>query len=186
MKNIFGLLMGIFFFSWLACEDDVEPNATYLSGSCFAENGNVTSSTAILTGYFIGEVNVKSVKEFGFLYSTSSTVQVDDSATQKVALKESFVVNEFDYDGDGYLSTTYKTNLSKLSAGTKYYCCFFVSNGKNIVRSEIGDFTTLPLSRPVLSQAVVDSKGERSLSIHCSIENDGGHSISSCGFSYKP
>lgn len=185
MKNIFGLLMGIFFFSWLACEDDVEPNATYLSGSCFAENGNVTSSTAILTGYFIGEVNVKSVKEFGFLYSTSSTVQVDDSATQKVALKESFVVNEFDYDGDGYLSTTYKTNLSKLSAGTKYYCCFFVSNGKNIVRSEIGDFTTSPLSRPVLSQAVVDSKGERSLSIHCSIENDGGHSISSCGFSYK-
>lgn len=185
MKNILGLLMGIFFFSWLACEDDVEPNVTYLYGSCFAKNENVTSSTAVLTGYFRGEVNVKTVKEFGFLYSTSSTVQVDDSATQKVALKESFVVNDYDYGGDGYLSTTYKTNLSKLSAGTKYYCCFFVSNGKNIVRSEIGDFMTLPLSKPLLGEVIVDSKGEHSLSVHCFIENDGGHDISTCGFSYK-
>lgn len=184
MRNIYGLLIGLFFLSWVACEDDVEPNGTWLYGSCFADTEDVTSSTAILRGYFEGEVNVNTVKKFGFLYSTSSQVQANDSATHEIPLEGTFHVNSsygIDYDETAVFSKA----LSGLSAGTKYYCCFFVSNGKNTIRSEISDFMTLPLTKPVLGEVVEDSKGERTLSVHCFIIDDGGHDIATCGFSYK-
>lgn len=175
-----------------ACEEDVEPEATYIYGRCYANEAEVSSTTATLEGAFEGSVKTTSVKEFGFLYSTSSSLQISDSVTHKVLIKEPFSLI-YDYNNDGALEggQSYSVNLTGLESGTKYYYCMYISNGKNAVKvkgqdEEVNSFTTKALTDPVLGEIEErGERGERSLDIYCRIMDDGGYKINACGFSYK-
>lgn len=172
-----------------ACEEDVEPEVTYIYGQCYVNEAEVLSTTATLEGAFEGSMKTTSVKEFGFLYSTSSALQISDSVTHKVLIKEPFSLR-LDYVSGAEGGQSYIANLTGLEPATKYYYCLFISNGKNVVKvireyEEVNSFTTKALTDPVLGVINEHGVGERSLDIYCHIINDGGHEINACGFSYK-
>lgn len=135
--------------------DSIEPQLT------IGEATDITRSTATLNAHILLKGNT-SQPELHFLYGTSTDMQLK---TESLAPSDGKVTSQ----------------LSDLISNTHYYYCLQSSNGRITLRSGIGEFTTEPGDKPVLSDIELLSKGAVSVILGYSITDDGGEDITETG-----
>lgn len=172
MKKVYELLIVLVFIPFLfsGCSKDESPQGTIISGTL--EPAISARKTATVSGRFTG--NITGIKEFGFLYSTDDPINPGGKTTRKLIITESFSVNK-----------TYVATLEGLLPNTSYFYCMYVSNGTNIMQTASSNFKTLETSKALLGEMRLDGTGEYSVTVSCDILDDGGTSITQCGFYYK-
>lgn len=159
----------------VGCSEE-EPGSELMAPYCQvnANEVTVTRTTATLTG-LIEAANPASIKEYGFRYSTSSTLNKDDKTTVTVKLGESL-------EGSGSVQTLIKD----LSPNTTYYYCLYTSTGvsESVSKGE-NYFRTAETSSPIFTELVKDSIGENFARIKCSVEEIGDTYLMEYGVAYK-
>lgn len=159
----------------VGCSEE-EPGSELMAPYCQvnANEVTVTRTTATLTGQ-IEAANPASIKEYGFRYSTSSTLNKDDKTTVTVKLGESL-------EGSGSVQTLIKD----LSPNTTYYYCLYTSTGvSESVSTGENYFRTAETSSPIFTELVKDSIGENFARIRCSVEEIGDTYLLEYGVAYK-
>lgn len=76
------------------------------------------------------------------------------------------------------------TRIQNLSPNTTYYYCLEVGNELQTIRSEIGEFTTMPNVKPQLSPLKMISQGPLSITLQITIDDNGGQELTDIGFYY--
>lgn len=172
MKNVYLFLTLLLLSSCFlgGCSKDETPQGTIISGTL--ESVIPARKTATVSGRFSGSIT--GIKEFGFLYSTDDPINPGGKTTRKLIITESFSVNK-----------TYVATLEGLLPNTSYFYCMYVSNGTNIMQTASSNFKTLETSKALLGEMRLDGTGEYSVIVSCDILDDGGTSITQCGFYYK-
>lgn len=172
MKNVYLFLTLLLLSSCFlgGCSKDETPQGTIISGTL--ESAIPARKTATVSGRFSGSIT--GIKEFGFLYSTDDPINPGGKTTRKLIITESFSVNK-----------TYVATLEGLLPNTSYFYCMYVSNGTNIMQTASSNFKTLETSKALLGEMRLDGTGEYSVIVSCDILDDGGTSITQCGFYYK-
>ena len=172
MKNVYLFLALLLLSSCFlgGCSKDETPQGTIISGTL--ESAIPARKTATVSGRFSGSIT--GIKEFGFLYSTDDPINPGGKTTRKLIITESFSVNK-----------TYVATLEGLLPNTSYFYCMYVSNGTNIMQTASSNFKTLETSKALLGEMRLDGIGEYSVTVSCDILDDGGTSITQCGFYYK-
>ena len=159
----------------VGCSEE-EPGSELMAPYCHvnANEVTVTRTTATLTGQ-IEAANPASIKEYGFRYSTSSTLNKDDKTTVTVKLGDSL-------EGSGSVQTLIKD----LSPNTTYYYCLYTSTGvSESVSTGENYFRTAETSSPIFTELVKDSIGENFARIRCSVEEIGDTYLLEYGVAYK-
>lgn len=152
-----------------SCSEQEAPNlpAPILT---IEEEANVTGRTsATISGVISRQAGTK-IAECGFLYSTVSTVPLEESTI--ILLPE---------DANGTLSV----QLTDLLPNTTYYYCLYASSGYMTIRSDISQFTTDAGSVPTLDEITCSEVTAYTASVSCRLLDNGGHEITSIGFCYK-
>lgn len=159
----------------VGCSEE-EPGSELMAPYCQvnANEVTVTRTTATLTG-LIEAANPASIKEYGFRYSTSSTLNKDDKTTVTVKLGESLEA-----------SGSVQTLIKDLSPNTTYYYCLYTSTGvSESVSTGENYFRTAETSSPIFTELVKDSIGENYARIRCSVEEIGDTYLLEYGVAYK-
>ncbi len=151
----------------VSCSDD-------LSGLRFPPTFGFPSATDVTrTGVTlnssINNSEGRTVSACGFLYSTSPTMA--DYETLPLPSPVSY--------------GRFSLKLENLEAGRRYYYCAYASNGYSTARSAIGDFTTVLEGAPVFSDLQVSMSGVSTAEVSATLVDDGGASLSLCGFIYR-
>lgn len=134
------------------------------------EDANVTGRTsATISGVISRQAGTK-IAECGFLYSTVSTLPVEES--------EVFLLSE---NANG----TQSAQLTNLQPNTTYYYCLYASSGYMTLRSEINQFTTDADGAPTFSDITCTEVTDYTATLSCRLTDNGGHEISTIGFCYK-
>lgn len=134
------------------------------------EDANVTGRTsATISGVISRQAGTK-IAECGFLYSTVSTVPLEES--------EVFLLSE---NANG----TQSAQLTNLQPNTTYYYCLYASSGYMTLRSEINQFTTDADGAPTFSDITCTEVTDYTATLSCRLTDNGGHEISTIGFCYK-
>ena len=151
----------------VACSDDLSglrraPGVEALGATA------VTRTEATLNGSLLNAEGC-TIRACGFLYSTSPSMA--DCQTLSLPSPVS--------DGD------FSLKLENLEAGRKYYYCTYASSGYSTARSTVCEFTTALKGTPVFSDVQVSLSGVSSADVSAQLLDDGGSSLSMCGFLYK-
>lgn len=172
INSIFFLLLAFSCLYLVACKDEESPQWTSIEG--ILGEPLPSRKAAVVEGVISGSIG-GDVSSFGFLCSLSQELVPEDPATKPFPIKEEkFAVGK-----------TFKCTLTDLEPGKQYFYCMYVSNGTNMMKTQFSSFTTLTTSKPLLGDMKMLSVGEYSLSVSCSILDDGGSNITQCGFFYK-
>lgn len=148
-----------------ACVDERDPD--WLPPLLqLGEAKNITRTSARLEGVITWQGDGK-VTEGYFLYDTG----------------DAFVAPER-IIADG-VEGNIGADLDSLIAGTDYYYCMEISNGYDILRSEVGHFRTVPNSPPVLGKTELVSKGPTTAVLRGKLLDDGGVDLTFSGFKYQ-
>lgn len=165
------LLMCCFAYCLAGCEDNdapdsVKPTLTpvsaYVSGR----------TTATLTGTVSVGGNTQ-VEAVGFIYSKVSTLPDNETESTKVPITLS---------GS---SGSYSINLTGLEPATHYYYCLYATCGKSSTRSEVKEFDTATDSAPAFGEITSSNLTESSVTLSCSMIDNGGYDATIGGFFYK-
>jgi hypothetical protein len=77
------------------------------------------------------------------------------------------------------------TSITQLTSGTTYYYCLEAGNEYSTIESDAHTFTTLPDSKPSLSDIKVLARGPISAILQFDINDNGGKKITEAGFYYQ-
>lgn len=152
-----------------SCRDQEAPNLPAPRLTIEGE-ANVTGRTSATISGVISRQTGTEIAECGFLYSTVSTVPVEES--------EVFLLSE---NANG----TQSAQLTNLQPNTTYYYCLYASSGYMTLRSEINQFTTDADGAPTFSDMTCTEVTDYTATLSCRLTDNGGHEISTIGFCYK-
>ena len=164
LKQIIGCILLLLL---AGCEKDTEPTnfAPKLSTGGASE---ITRTGAVINGTIQKVASV--VKEFGFIYSKSSSLSDNEAIHIRIADDS---------------QTSFSAALQDLEDGATYYYCTFASSGYTTVKGEVKQFTTVSSAVPSLGKTELQGKqAETSLSVGSRLIEDGGAPISLIGFCY--
>ena len=151
----------------VACSDDLSglrqaPGIEALGATA------VTRTEATLNGS-IHNAEGRTIRACGFLYSTSPSM----ADCQTISLPSPVLNGDFSW------------KLENLEVGRKYYYCTYASSGYSTARSTVCEFTTALKGTPVFSDVRISISGVSSADVSAQLLDDGGSSLTMCGFLYK-
>lgn len=126
---------------------------------------SITRYTALLSGNVAVSNDRTSVKTLRFKYGDTAemTLSIDCNPAQK----------------------NVSATIEHLSSGTTYYYCLEAGNQYSSLQSSPQTFTTLPDSKPAISDVSILGQGPVSAILQFAIKDDGGKAIAETGFYYQ-
>lgn len=163
----FSILIIIIGLVLASCSEDdsgmnMAPTVTVSDATDIYRTGATLSSN-------ISNATGRSIKESGFIYSTTSdfaNMTMDD-----IRKSSACVIAKTD---EPVASGNMRQSITSLKANTSYYYCSYISSGYSIERSEIKSFTTATETAPIFGELNVSNLTINSCNISFQIIDMGG------------